>query len=332
MCLVDEQNIEHIKRAELLRPLGKLEPYESTLNRSVRSGLVEIVPMPFVTETIKVFLILPIHSDEELAALRFLNHVNRTVFGIETRERFELLVTHVVTSKQEFGKRHDWFKTIRRHVDAIHLTRVNLSITFHTILLPSPSIPLYAQTSYILDFFQTKVRPNALIFLTNPHADLDAEFLQRCRLNVILKSQIFFPVAFYQYYPNIIERTHPIVDNVTIDIHKSHGWFNAYVFEHVGLYLSDYVHLKNLIFHVRNALASTNLYDLFVEFSELHVLRAPDPLLRVHYRPVNCDQLNQSSAIEYQRCLMQQEKGLASRSQLAMVIVEHEHGEDEGGK
>jgi hypothetical protein len=293
---------------------------------------VEIVPMPFVTETTKVFLILPIHSDEESAALRFLDHANRTVFGRETRERFELLLTHVVTSKQQFANRHQWFQKIRRHVDAIHQTREKLLITFHTTLLPSPSIPRYAQASFILDFFQTKVRPNALIFLTNPHVDLDADFLNRCRLNVIPKSQIFFPVAFYQYHPNIIGRTHPIVDNVTIDIHKSHGWFNSYVFDHVGLHMSDYVHLKNLIFHVHNALATTNLHDLFVQFSELHVLRAPDPLLRVHYRPVNCDKLNRSSAIEYQRCLMQQEKGLASRSQLAMVIVEHELGDDEARK
>jgi hypothetical protein len=61
-----------------------------------------------------------------------------------------------------------------------------------------------------------------------------------------------------------------------------------------------------------------------VEYSDIHILRAPDQSLRVHYQPIKCDLIKQSNSIEYNRCLMQREKGLASRSQLAMIIIENE--------
>ncbi|CAF0888967.1 unnamed protein product [Adineta steineri] len=67
-----------------------------------------------------------------------------------------------------------------------------------------------------------------------------------------------------------------------------------------------------------------NFYDLFIQLTDIHILRAPDQSLRVHYHPIKCDSIKQLNNIEYNRCLMQKEKGLASRSQLAMIIIENE--------
>jgi len=287
-------------------------------------GLVEMVPMPFVTEATKLFLILPIHSDEQSIAIRFLYHANKTLFDRETRDKFELLLTHIVTTKQEYSQTQKWFDNIRHEVDLIRQTRTQLTITYHTLLLPSSSIPIYSQPIYLLDFFHTKLRTNSLIFITNPYVDIDSDFLNRCRLNIIENAQIFFPIAFYQYHPSIIARTHHLTNNLTIDLHKSHGWFNSYAFDHIGLHMSDYLNLKKLILHHNISTSTVNLYDLFVQLSDLHMLRAPDQSLRVHYRLIKCDIAIQSNTIEYNRCLIQREKGLASRSQLAMIIIENE--------
>ena len=280
--------------------------------------------MPFVTETTKLFLILPIHSEEQSIAIRFLHHANKTIFDRETREKFELLLIHIVTTKQEYSQTQKWFESIRHQVELIHQTRTQLTITYHTLLLPSSNIPFYAQPIYILEHFQSKLRTNSLIFMTNPYVDIDSDFLNRCRLNVIENTQIFFPIAFYQYHPHIIARTHHLTDNSTIDLHKSHGWFNSYAFDHFGLYMTDFLNLKKLIIPHNLSISTANLYDLFLQFADLHMLRAPDQSLRVHYRSVKCDLALQSNPIEYNRCLMQREKGLASRSQLAMVIIEDE--------
>lgn len=280
--------------------------------------------MPFVTETTKIFLILPIYSDEQSIAIRFLRRINKTLLDKETREKFELLLTHIVTTKQEYAQTQKWFEHIRHEVDLIRHLRTQLTVTYHTILLPS-SITRYTHSTYILDFFETKLRTNSLVFLTNSYVDIESDFLNRCRLNVIENVQIFVPIAFYQYHPHIIARTHHFTDNSTIDLHKSHGWFNSYAFDHIGLYMNDYINLKKSIsLYNISSLSSKNLYDLFVDLTDLHILRAPDQSLRVHYKPIKCDSIKQSNSIEYNRCLSQKEKGLASRSQLAMIIIDNE--------
>lgn len=284
--------------------------------------------MPSVTEATKIFLILPIFTDELSAVQRFLRHANENLFERETREKFELLLTHVVTSKQEFSQSQKWFEPIRADVELIRERRTQLIVTYHTLLLSSPSIPHHAQATDLLDFFQHKVRSNALIFITNPYVDIDSDFLNRCRLNVIENTQVFFPIAFYQYHPKVIARTHNVTDASTIDLHKSHGWFNSYAFDHVALYLPDYLRVKTLLGERNSSVSTTNLYDLFVQWTDFHILRAPDQSLRVHYRAVQCHVLKQLNPTEYTRCVIQHEKGLASRGQLAMVIVEQEQNEN----
>ncbi|CAF0991226.1 unnamed protein product [Rotaria sp. Silwood1] len=308
ILLIDDNKKEYIKRAELMRPLG----------------LVEIIPMPFVTETTKLYLILPIHSDEQSIAIRFLHYANKTLFDRETRDKFELLLTHIVATKEEYSQTQKWFEKIRYEVDLLRQIHKQLIITYHTLLLPSSSIPLYSRPIYLLDFFQTKLRPNSLIFLTNPYVDIDPDFLNRCRLNVIENIQIFFPIAFYQYHPHIIARTHSITDNSTIDLHKTVGWFNSYAYDHIGLYMNDYLNVKKLILYHNISISTKNLYDLFVQLGDISILRAPDQSLRAHYRSIKCDRNMQLNSIEYDRCLMQREKGLASRSQLAMILIENE--------
>jgi hypothetical protein len=280
--------------------------------------------MPFVTETTKIYLIVPIYSDEQTIAIRFLRYLNKTLFDKETREKFELLLTHIVSNKQEFTQTQKWFDNLRHEVDLIRRIRTQLIITYHTILLPSTSITRYTHSTYILDFFESKLRINSLLFLTNPYVNIESDFLNRCRLNVIENIQIFFPIAFYQYHPYIISHTHNLTDNSTIDLHKSHGWFNSYAFDHFSLYLNDYIQLKKTLLLHNISLSSNHLYDLFVEYTELHILRAPDQALRVHYKSIKCDSIKPLNTIEYNRCINQKEKGLASRSQLAMIIIENE--------
>lgn len=281
--------------------------------------------MPFVTETTKLFLIVPIHTDEEFIAIRFLQHANKTLFDRETRDKLELLLVHIVKTKEEQSQTQIWFDNLRSLVNSISQTYKQLAITYHTVLLPSPTMPSFSQPIYILDFFQSRLRRNALVFLTNPYVNIDSDFLNRCRLNVIESLQVFIPIAFYQYHPSIVALSRNITDNSTIDLHKTVGWFNSYAYDHIGLYMSDYINLKKVIAYNNVSTLTANLYDLFVQLTDLHILRAPDQSLRVHYRTVKCDSnalLN--NTIEYERCLMQQEKGLASRGQLAMIIIEDE--------
>ena len=82
--------------------------------------------------------------------------------------------------------------------------------------------------------------------------------------------------------------------------------------------------MKKIIFNHNISISTANLYDLFIEYTDLHILRAPDQSLRVHYRPIKCNQLTIWNSLEYHRCMMQREKGVASGSQLAMIILDNE--------
>lgn len=280
--------------------------------------------MPFVTETTKVYLILPIYSDEQSHAIHFLHYLNKTILDKETREKLEVFLVHIVSNKQEYSQTQKWFETLRHTVDNLRHVRSQLMVTYQTIQLPLTPIPRYTHSTYILDFFSSKLRSNSLIFLTNPYVNIEADFLNRCRLNVIENVQIFFPIAFHQYHPHIIARTHHFIDNSTIELHKSHGWFNSFVFDQISLYISDYLQLKKTVLTHNTSLSSRNLHDLFVQFTDLHILRAPDHALREHYRPIKCEPMKSSNLVEYHRCLNQQERGIASRGQLAMMMIENE--------
>ena len=280
--------------------------------------------MPFVTETTNLSFILPIQSDEKSAAIRFLHHANKTFFDRETKDNFELLLTHIVKTKDEFSQSQNWFETLRQEVDTIRQARTHLKVTCHTVLLHSPALTRAALVVQVLDYFQTKLKANSLLFLTNPYADIESDFLNRCRLNVIEGVQVFFPIGFYQYHPEIIAQTYHFTDNSSVELHKSHGWFNSFAFDHIGLYMSDYLTLKKSALLLNNSLSAINLYDLFAQASDIHILRSPDQSLRLHYHPFKCDLLDQWNLIEYNRCLKQREKGLASRSQLAMFVIENE--------
>ncbi|CAF0912968.1 unnamed protein product [Didymodactylos carnosus] len=269
--------------------------------------------MPFVTENTKIFLILPLFHDDQQQTIKFLRHCNQTIFDKESRDKLEILLTHIVTTKQEFQQTQKWFEPIRKEVELLRHIRLQLSVTYHTLLLPTKSYNQFI----LIDYFESKLRKNALIFLTTSYVDIESDFLNRCRLNVIDNVQVFFPIAFYQYHPNIINRISNVSDQI-IELHKNHGWFNSYSYDHAAFYMSDYLNSKHSI-HLSNY---TDLFDLFHN-TDIHMLRGPDQSLRHHYKNYKCDQGKQTEE-EFGRCLIQREKGLASRSQLAMVIIEEE--------
>jgi hypothetical protein len=137
LLLLDEHGIEHIKRAELMRPLG----------------LVEIVPMPFVTEMTKITFILPILTDETQVALRFLHHANRTFFEKESSEKFELILAHLVTNKHDQNQSNKWFDTFRHQMEMIRRDRPKIVVSFQTVLLPLLAIHVPAlRTAIRLSF------------------------------------------------------------------------------------------------------------------------------------------------------------------------------------
>lgn len=71
-------------------------------------------------------------------------------------------------------------------------------------------------------------------------------------------------------------------------------------------------------------LESLDVYELFLRFSGLHVLRAVEPALMQRYRTQTCSA--RLSEDLYHRCRQSELEGLGSRTQLAMLLFEQEQG------
>ena len=279
--------------------------------------------MPFAVDSTNLTVIMPIHNDEEAAVINFLQYFSQILNDSKSHERLGFLFTRVVTNDEDAAYGDRWFDNIRQQFNEIHSSRSNLTAEFHTVRLPSNSWPRFAEGSFILDFYEKKLHRNEVIFLTTSVTQIDIDFFNRCRLNVIENTQIFSPVAFQKYHPKVLE-LNKIDEPKHATLHKFYGWFNAFAFDQIGLYMSDYIKLKENLVRANVSVSSKNLYDLFIEWTDLHMLRAPDQSLRVQYQSLECDSLKQISSIEYHRCLIQMEMGLGSRTQLASTIIEHE--------
>ena len=71
-------------------------------------------------------------------------------------------------------------------------------------------------------------------------------------------------------------------------------------------------------------LESLDVYELFLRFSSLHVLRAVEPALLQRYRAQTCSA--RLSEDMYHRCRQSALESLGSRTQLAMLLFEQEQG------
>ena len=65
---------------------------------------------------------------------------------------------------------------------------------------------------------------------------------------------------------------------------------------------------------------------MFLKYNQLHVFRAVEPALKIRYRERTCGLTLNKDA--YRRCTEGRSAGLASKTQLAMLILEQQQKQD----
>lgn len=66
----------------------------------------------------------------------------------------------------------------------------------------------------------------------------------------------------------------------------------------------------------------TSLFEMFVSFSNIHVLRAVEPTLKVKYKSIDCNSTYSSNI--YRMCRRSKNFHLGQRSQLAKLVLDYE--------
>ncbi|XP_071803278.1 chondroitin sulfate synthase 2-like [Asterias amurensis] len=290
------------KRVHLLRPLNK----------------VEIVSMPYVTEYTQVTIILPVVSGSQEQVRIFLDTYARIC--LETRDKSAVMLIFIYTPAEAlsmvkediYSVNKGYISYLERKYPGSHLSWISVKTS-----LPSPIA--------IMDVVSKKFASDTLFLLTNANMEIAAEFLNRVRMNTISGWQVFFPIPFSQYDPKIIYKELPNPNR--IDITKAIGHFDTYLFEHASFYNSDYMsarknwderHPGSETEHIQSDL---DLFEMFLH-TKLNTFRAVDPALKLHYRQRICQPSLKED--QYQRCLEGRAEGLASRSQLAMLVFEQQ--------
>ncbi|PWA31198.1 hypothetical protein CCH79_00002937 [Gambusia affinis] len=291
------------KRVHLVRPLS----------------LIEIIPMPYVTEATRVHIIIPLTAEDRSYVNHFLEVFASNAF--ETSENAILTFLFIYDPEEAQHVNHnDIFIDVKNQINVYERKYPTVKIPWISVKTEIPS-----QIKF-MDIISKKHPVDTLFFLAHINTNINGEFLNRCRMNSINNWQVFFPIHFQEYNPDV--SYHNQQPPATVDLVKDAGHFDRRSFDEACFYNSDYMATRSrMVADVQeneDILESLDIYDVFVKYSGLHVFRAVEPALHQQYRYQSCNP--KLSEDIYHRCIQSNMEGLGSRSQLAMLLFEQEQG------
>ncbi|KAM4559067.1 chondroitin sulfate synthase 2 [Odontesthes bonariensis] len=291
------------KRVHLVRPLS----------------LIEIIPMPYVTEATRVHIIIPLTLEDRSYINHFLEVFASNAFETSENAILTFLFIYDPVEAQQVNH-NDIFAGVKTQINVYERKYPTVKIPWISVKTEIPS-----QIKF-MDIISKKHPVDTLFFLAHVNTNINAEFLNRCRMNSINNWQVFFPVHFQEYNPDVAYHNQP--RPATVDLVKDAGHFDRRSFDEACFYNSDYMTTRSrMVTDVQeneDILESLDVFDMFVKYSGLHVFRAVEPALHQQYRYQSCNP--KLSEDIYHRCVQSNMEGLGSRSQLAMLLFEQEQG------
>ncbi|KOX74915.1 Chondroitin sulfate synthase 2 [Melipona quadrifasciata] len=309
------------KRIEVCKPLGK----------------VEILPVPYVTENTRINIILTVNSLNKQDALNFLEQY--AIDCIEKKYKTFLMMVLLYNFDSASKGKADIYSEIKQYalLLAEKYKKQQSKITWLSIRLPN--IVTSVETNRLLNIAVTdlcvkKFAPESLILLVETGIQLRLDYLNRIRMNTISQYQIFSPIPFMEYHPDIAHIND--IKQIDTDINRNHGRFDEYNFNNIAFYVKDYNTMRKTIetsipiIHSDRDISSVlkfsqsipiaSLFEMFVSFSNLHVLRAIEPALKVRHKNVDCVDIIDNNNF----CTQSKNFYLGRRSQLARLILDYQ--------
>ncbi|KAJ4925193.1 hypothetical protein JOQ06_017929 [Pogonophryne albipinna] len=293
------------KRVNLLRPLSA----------------VEIIPMPYVTEATRVQVILPVTAQDQDFVGNFLDMYVMNTLDTHDNVLLTFLFIYDPFDAQRVSQT-DVFAGIKAMIGEVEKRYGDVKIPWISVKTEVPS------QVKLMDIISKKHPVDTLFFLASVWTEVNADFLNRCRMNAISNWQIFFPIHFQEYSPAVMYRDQqPSAASSSFASESLRdGHFDRQVFDEACFYNADYMTARTKmaadILDNEELLESMDVYDIFVRYSGLHVFRAVEPALIQKYVRRACNP--RFSEDIYHRCVLSNLEGLGSRSHLAMAIFEQE--------
>ena len=174
--------------------------------------------------------------------------------------------------------------------------------------------------SLALTMGASQFQPNSLLFFCDVDVAFAAAFLERCRRNTVKEKQVYYPIVFSQYAPEV-SYWNEHYDNTTFRYSNDIGFWRLYGFGITCQYRTDFDGIGGFDTTIQGwGMEDVQLYDRYV-LSEVHtVFRAADPDLVHIYHEVSCDKNLQEKQLTM--CYASKAQTYGSQKKLYEVLNE----------
>jgi len=169
-----------VKRVGLLRPLG----------------VVEIVPMPFVTENTRVHLILPVAVGDRDVVLAFLDSYVRVCVNAGDNADLLVVLLYPDLSPDKAADDDDDIYAVVKSTIAFygsHFARNDARISWLSVIHDSAITGSHAAVAapfIVIDSVMRRFPAEALVFFCSVGMELSVELLNRVRMNTVIGFQV----------------------------------------------------------------------------------------------------------------------------------------------
>lgn len=289
-------------------------------------GLIEIMPMPYVTESSVINLVTSFECDNQFRIdeiNNFFSMYQRYVLDVKDQsERIKLYITYLYSADSDMNNVCSTFiqplikELMQKRYSSLMTTHINeIRIDLNNSLLN--------KHLSVIEAISRKLSNESLILYVDNCVELQGEFLNRVRLNTVLNTQVFFPIPFDSYMPQLAYSSKPYP--IDIEINKYNGYFNRFSYQFSSFYNLDFIkaranYLKEFELNKITYRAGLDLYELFSTKSRLHLLRATDQALKCRWSNNYLNMDKKSLNDEYFKSKL---NTIGTKAQLAMHLMKN---------
>jgi len=300
----------------------------------------EIVPMPFVTESYKISLIVPVMEKDSQKTMNMLRSFAKN--SIENSGHIFLMLVFIYTPERpDKNNNNDFFKDVKQlalQISKKYKKKDKVKTSSHLLWYSLQTKGAMPSNMELMDLVTHKLDDKTIILLGSPDMEIRSDYFNRARMNTILGKQVFCPIPFVEYHPAIVYgKKRP---TASLNFNTSLGHFDDLNYHHLSFYKADYLHARSFtqfpIVKTESELgekvgptsslpAEKDMLCSLFQHSKVHTLTAPEPSLRLRYEEIFCDEENMSER-EMKSCIVRRTRSFGRRSQLAEMVMNKEEG------